>query len=47
MCDIVLVPGPPSDVRVQEGERITVSWLPPKVSQRNGIIRGYVVSSQH
>ena len=42
---LLAVPGPPQEVTVAEGQRyVTVSWLPPKISQRNGVITGYVVS---
>ena len=41
------VPGPPQEVTVADGQRyVTVSWLPPKMSQRNGVITGYVVSQE-
>ena len=42
---LLAVPGPPQEVTVADGQRyVTVSWLPPKMSQRNGVITGYVVS---
>ncbi|XP_050531444.1 tyrosine-protein phosphatase Lar isoform X2 [Daktulosphaira vitifoliae] len=42
------VPGPPTDVKVQQVNSTTihVQWRPPSEEQRNGIIRGYHIHVQ-